>query len=118
MKQANWIPYIIISLAIIGFLSMIIVNPIGLLKSLFSLIIIGAIIFGLIHLLLNRNHTNHNEMKKYRKALKQSKRRYQNYSTAKSLRRPKTKTVRKRRRPTHLRVIEGKKSKNNNHISF
>src|SRR5690625_6582870 len=93
MKR-NEIFIVIASLALFGFIVSLFRNPMALLTSILSLVLFGAIVVFIIHL-FSRNRRSTNEMKKYKQAVKQSKERYQQTKR------------RRRRRPSHLRVIDG-----------
>jgi len=105
MNKKRLILYTLILLAILGVFSLIIRDPLVLIRSMLMLIVFATVVFLIFKFVFNQQ-TNTDEMKKYKQALKQSKRRYQNTSTKAS------KT--KRKRPTHLRVIEGNKGKRKN----
>lgn len=106
--------YAVIGLAIIGVISQLVTNTISFITSLFIMIGMGVAIFAVIYFLFIKRRTP-NETKKYQQAVKQSQSKYKTHST--DSRRPAQKpqpTQRKkksRRRPTHLRVIDGEKSK-------
>lgn len=110
--------YVIIGFAIIGLLSQLIGNTIGFLVNILIMIVFAAAVFGILYYIFyNRNTTQgSDEMSKYKKAVKQSKMKYQQSSAPKNISSTKSKnnkpTLRKnRKRPSHLRVIEGNKSK-------
>lgn len=111
--------YLIVGLSIIGLMSFTLREPSKLLTVLVTTIVVGLIIFFILNAVLKRRMygTNNDEMRKYRRAVRQSQKKYQQkYPTVyQNPSRPTTKRKHKRR-PTHLRVIEGKKSmkKNNN----
>ncbi|MGN8645456.1 SA1362 family protein [Gracilibacillus sp. HCP3S3_G5_1] len=120
--------YSLIGLAVFGFISFLITDTLGLLKFLFISLLMGAAIFGLVYFFFLRKRTP-NELRKYRKAVKQSKQKYkyqQNKSgmepgpirhtvaTKRSTRPLKT----TKKNPTHLRVIEGNKHKKKNRASL
>ncbi|SFL82664.1 hypothetical protein SAMN04487943_104183 [Gracilibacillus orientalis] len=119
--------YALIGLAVFGFISFLITDTLGLLKFLFISLLIGAAMFGLVYFFFLRRRTP-NELRKYRKAVKQSKQKYKyqqnnnrmqpspikhNVATKKSPRPLKT-----RKNHTHLRVIEGNKQKKKNRASL
>src|SRR5690625_6809914 len=106
MKR-NGIFIVIASLALFGFIVSLFRNPMALLTSILSLVLFGAIVVFIIHL-FSRNRRSTNEMKKYKQAVKQSKERYQQTKR------------RRRRRPSHLRVIEDRKSTrlNSSHVAI
>ena len=109
----------IAGLAIIGFVTMLIKNPGGLIISLLMMIGIAFLIFIVLRAVLNRRGSgagNSDEMKKYRKAVKRSNQKYNTQpkkikkrkSTAPSSRPLKS----KRKSVPYLKVIDGKKSSN------
>ncbi|KAB8128456.1 hypothetical protein F9U64_16115 [Gracilibacillus oryzae] len=117
----TWLVYGLIGLAVIGIISSMFTNPISLLMNLLIAVVTGAIIFGLVYFFFLRKRTT-NELKKYRKAVKQSKQKYKtntsryNNVTSKS---DKTNTPihkrkinnKPRKEVPHLRVIEGNNNK-------
>lgn len=115
--------YIIIVVAVIGFLSAMITDTSGLIKSILTSLLVGGLLFGAIYLLFIRKRRS-DELTKYRKAVKQSKRKYQtdpqkssanaNYKFT-TIKRSVTST---RKSAPHLRVIEGNKGKKKNRASL
>lgn len=109
---------IIVGLAIIGLVSSLVKNPGGFLVSILVMVGFAFVIFMIVRAVMNRRGTggNSDEMRKYRRAVKQSKKKY---NQPEQVQRPrssratplKTKRKRSRRRP-HLTVIDGKKSIN------
>lgn len=112
------------SMAIIGVLTMLISNPAAIFRSLFIIIGLITLLFIVRYFFLNKNSsTSNSEMKKYKQAVKQSKMKYQDPTydygkNAQKLRANHTKQKRKTKRPSHLRVIDGKKTKNNDRANF
>lgn len=113
--------YIFIGIAGIGLLSWLIKDPGKLLLTVTITIVIGFILFLIINSVLHGNTFrgnsfggNNSEMKKYRQAVKQSKQRYSKQHVNNQYKHTQRQTNkvrrRKRRRPTHLTVIHGKKS--------
>lgn len=116
-KSSQILLYIIIGLSVIGLASFLFKDPSTLLKVLVTTLIVGLIIFLIVNAVLKRRMygSNNDEMRKYRRAVKQSQKKYQQKNQPKyptTYQNPyRTQSKRKqRRRPTHLRVIEGKKS--------
>lgn len=116
--------YIVISLAIIGLTVQLITNFTGFLMSILLMLIIAFVVFLIFnHFAGNRassasGYRSSPEMRKYRQAVKRSQEKYgrQNVTIKPRQQERKSKSERKRRwrrRPTHLRVIDGKKSNNN-----
>lgn len=110
--------YVIIAFAFIGLLSQLIGNTIGFLVNILIMIVFAAAVFGILYYIFYKRNSaqSSNEMSKYKKAVKQSKMKYQQNSAPKNIPSTNSKknkpTLRKnRKRPSHLRVIEGNKSK-------
>lgn len=91
---------IVVGLAILGLVTMLLENPFSLVKMLFGILIFVGVIFLLFNFVLNKS-TSTSEMRKYKKALKQSRERYSNVNDKKT----------KRKLPSYLRVIDGNKGK-------
>ncbi|WP_163537755.1 SA1362 family protein [Gracilibacillus sp. YIM 98692] len=117
-KYISWLIYILIGLAVVGFVGNLLTDTLGLLMNLFITACIGAVIFGLFYFFLMRPRST-NELKKYRKAVKQSKQKYKHLShkqngkqTFKPNMYKKSSALKSSRRNVpHLRVIEGNKEK-------
>ncbi|SER16356.1 hypothetical protein SAMN04487944_101460 [Gracilibacillus ureilyticus] len=115
----TWLVYGLIGLAVIGFTASLFTDTIGLLKNLFIAVLTGALIFALVYFLFMRKRTT-NELKKYRKAVKQSKQKYKTNQhitpiskttkATKPIQKIKTKHKERKDIP-HLRVIEGNNNK-------
>lgn len=110
--------YFIIGLAVVGLVTSLIKNPGSFLVSILITIAIGFVIFFIITAILNRRSPGVNdEMRKYRKAAKQSNQKY-NKQKPKVKKQARTDSPlrqrRKRRHVPHLTVIEGKKTSNKN----
>lgn len=112
----------IAGLAIIGFVTMLIKNPGGLIISLLMMIGIAFLIFIVLRAVLNRRGSggfgtgNSDEMKKYRKAVKRSNQKY-NIQPKKIKKRkstgPSSRPLKSKRKSVpYLKVIDGKKSAN------
>ncbi|MBO1004284.1 tripartite tricarboxylate transporter TctB family protein [Pseudogracilibacillus auburnensis] len=111
--------YIIVGLAVIGLVSSLINNPGKFLISILVAIGVAFVIFMIFtRILHNRSPGANDEMKKYRRAAKQSNRKYtnQNEHLRKRTTKPASplKTRKKRRHVPHLTVIEGKKTNKDN----
>ncbi|MFD2208941.1 SA1362 family protein [Virgibacillus halophilus] len=112
--------YIIIGLAVIGIIAQLVTNTSGFLKSIFIMVGVAAVATIAFYFLFGRTRRSGNEMKKYRKAVKQSTRKYKKHapSTSKKASPGKLKQTQIKKRirkgPSHLRVIDGNKSKRNN----
>ncbi|WP_245729005.1 SA1362 family protein [Thalassobacillus cyri] len=117
--------YILIGLAVVGLVMKLATDAMGLLTNLLIMVGIAAVLyFVLNHFLMKRRGGSSDEMKKYKQAVKQSKRKYKGNATSskpnvKSTF-PPSPTVNKKKRKTsaaHLRVIEGAKNKKKNRAS-
>lgn len=116
MNRGKIFLYIFIFFAAFGLITQLFGNTFRFLFGLLMMVGFAIVLFALFHFLINRSAGQNNEMKKYRQAVKQSKSKYNttaskyNVKTSAAKRTP---TIRRkgRRRPTHLRVIEGNKSK-------
>ncbi|GAA5415483.1 hypothetical protein Pryu01_00507 [Paraliobacillus ryukyuensis] len=112
--------YLLIAIALLGFGSQLLTNT----QTFFStiLMILGTmvLIYGAIYFLFLRKR-NTNELKKYKKAVKQSKkRRISQSSTTRPTKQGKIKTYKHRNHKDapYLRVIDGKKSKRKDRATF
>ncbi|MHA6250995.1 SA1362 family protein [Oceanobacillus sp. CAU 1775] len=110
--------YILIGFAFIGLISQLFGNTVNFLVGILVMLFFAALLFGLLYFVMNRRNGtgNSDEMKKYKKAVKQSNMKYQQSAPIKKTvtnQKKKTKPAfrKERRRPTHLRVIEGNKDK-------
>src|SRR5699024_7397216 len=73
-KKMPIIFYVIIALAVIGLMT----NPTHLVRNIFMMLGVGVVIFALFYFIFRKPRpTENDEMKKYKQALKQSKRKYQ-----------------------------------------
>ncbi|MGE6629349.1 SA1362 family protein [Bacillus sp. NPDC077027] len=121
---------IIIALGVLGFVYILTTNPGRLFTMLLSVVIIGAVMFFLFKWIVNRNSGSEGNL--YRKAVRQSKRRYQHTKPkAKSHVKNRVTHLRsvptdhkskpvllKKKSQTQLTVIEGKKNKKKNKALF
>ena len=104
-------------LAIIGFVTMLVKNPGGLMISILVMIGMAFLIFVVLRAILNRRGPgggNSDEMKKYRKAVKRSNQKYKAQSKkvqkGKNVAQSSRPLKRKRKSVPYLKVIDGKKS--------
>ena len=113
------IVYFIIGFAVLGLITMLMKAPLNFITNIFLAIGVAFVIYFILTALVNRGKIGGSEeMRKYRRAAKQSKMKYNNSSQKVTRitqnRRPSPmKTKRRRRNVPHLTVIEGKKSTNN-----
>lgn len=113
-KRPPVLLYLITSIAAVGLLSYIFKQPGQLLKSLMVIAIIATIIILVTRTIMSNRYdaANRAEMRKYRQAVKQSKKRYKNHH--KNQNQAKQNRHRRRKKPSHLTVIEGNKNRNKN----
>lgn len=109
--------YIIMGLAVIGIISQLFTNTSSFIANLFFMIGIGVAISAAIYFIFLRKRTPSNDMKKYKQAVKQSKSKYKQQANP-NIKSPTKKHVqplqmkkKSTKRASHLRVIEGNKSK-------
>ncbi|MBP2078217.1 SA1362 family protein [Oceanobacillus polygoni] len=115
--------YLIIGLAVIGLISQLFGNTINFLTNILIMIGIGVAVFALLYyfVLNKRNPSNSDDMKKYKKAVKQSKSKYKQPSSptvAKQTKPVVTQKKKRSKRATHLKVIEGNKAKRKDRASL
>ena len=119
--------YLIVGLAVIGLFSQLFGNTKNFLLNIFVMIGVAVIIFGVFYYFISRKRGTSDETKKYKQAVKQSKQKYQqNPSPRKAEDYPRGKKTTKstainrkgKKRATHLRVIEGNKSKGKDRATF
>lgn len=115
--------YIIIGLAVIGLISQLFGNTINFLTNILIMFGIGVAVFALLYyfVLKKRTPSNSDDMKKYKKAVKQSKSKYKqtSYNAAPKQTKPVVAQKKKRtKRATHLKVIEGNKTKRKDRASL
>ncbi|GAB3052119.1 SA1362 family protein [Virgibacillus ainsalahensis] len=109
--------YVLIGLAVIGVVSQLFTNTVDFFKNIFIMLVIGAAIFTLFYFLFLKKRAPSNEMKKYKKAVKQSKAKYKQHEPANkpavnnNKQKPLQTKKKINRRASHLRVIDGNKSK-------
>ncbi|WP_062355944.1 SA1362 family protein [Bacillus kwashiorkori] len=109
-KTSSIIIYVIIGLAVIGFIFTLMENPSRLISMVVSsLIIIGIMVF-ILNTLMNSNPTSRKEQRSFIKAAKASKKKYQHKRKTTI----KGKSAIKKRDISHLTVIEGNKGKKKN----
>lgn len=119
-NKFSYVIYAIIALAIIGVVSQIFNNPVALFRSILIMIGISVVILAVFYFIFirKRSSVNNDEMKKYKQAVKQSKRKYKRHpdNLLVNSRGNKQQTLLKKknkRRMSHLRVIEGTGGKQN-----
>lgn len=107
--------YIVIGLAIIGVISSFVNSPSKFIISIFMMIGVAFVIFMIFSYFVNtKSPQSNNEMKKYRKAAKQSNAKYKNKKNVSNYNKkdnvsPLRVKGKRSKRSSHLTVIEGKK---------
>lgn len=131
MARNKWsiLFYVIIGLGVIGLFSQLFTQPGRFFTSIFTTVGIGLAIFAVIYFVFLKKKAPSNEMKKYKKAVRQSKAKYKQNNTH-FVNSSKTKLASKKQQPNlikrnrtkrsavHLRVIEGNKAKRKDRASF
>jgi len=112
--------YAIIGLAVLGLASQLFNNPLAFFRNILIMIGIAVIIFAIFYFIFIKGRANirNDEMKKYKQAVKQSKRRYNQTNinqviNNKTKRNPGQLKRKSKRRASHLRVIDGTGRKQN-----
>lgn len=128
MARNKWsiLFYVIIVFGIIGLFSQLFTQPGKFLSSIIISVIIGLAIFAVIYFVFMKNKAPSNDMKKYKKAVRQSKAKYKkdntqlaNHTKFTNQKKPDLiKRNRTKRSASHLKVIEGNKSKRKDRASF
>ncbi|WP_244520385.1 SA1362 family protein [Fictibacillus solisalsi] len=106
--------WVIIVLAVVGLVSQLFTSP----RNLFTQLLMAGLVIAVIYFIFQRFRPGENG--KYKKAVKQSKRRYSQSAAPvrKNTSSNKPAAFKKRRREHNLTVIEGKKNKKKNRASF
>ncbi|MGM8365111.1 SA1362 family protein [Virgibacillus sp. W0181] len=114
-NKFTFLVYVILGLAGIGLITQLFGNTKNFLANVFVMIGMGLAVFAVIYFIFLRKRPGSNsEMKKYRKAVKQSKTKYKMHQDKNYKKKSPIQAKQKRRmskRPSHLRVIDGKKEK-------
>ncbi|WP_246187537.1 SA1362 family protein [Ornithinibacillus caprae] len=116
MNKLSTFIYIIIGLAAIGLISQLFTNTVDFLLNILIMVGFGAAIFAVVYFLFLKKRAPSTDMKKYKQAVRQSKTKYKQNTSMnmkpsqhRSQQVPIKKKIKKR--PNHLRVIDGNKSK-------
>lgn len=124
-KGVTLFVYALIFLALFGIGYKLSSDPAGLMTNLLYILVFGAIISAAFYFMFykKRQTAPSSDTKKYKQAVKQSQQKYKkqvpsvsNAAKAKKLSQIKKKSHKKR--PSHLRVIEGQKSEKKNRALF
>ncbi|RDW19169.1 hypothetical protein CWR48_08960 [Oceanobacillus arenosus] len=123
-KTISIVTYLIIGLAVVGLVSQLFTNTANFLFTILIVIGSSAAIFAVFYFVFLRNRTPSNDMKKYKKAVRLSKAKYKadnNIRRTKVVNKKQPDLLKKKkikRTATHLRVIEGNKSKRKDRASL
>ncbi|MFS0672788.1 SA1362 family protein [Ornithinibacillus sp. 179-J 7C1 HS] len=109
----KFIIYGIVGLAVLGLIIQLFGNTTGFLLNILVSIIIGITIFGLIYFFILGGRNKSTDAKKYKQAVRQSKSKYSHTNQTPIIKQQQTNPLKKKskKRPSHLRVIDGNKSK-------
>jgi uncharacterized membrane protein YuzA (DUF378 family) len=114
-KKSTYLFYGIMILAGFGLLTQLFGNTRNFLTSILMMLGVAVVFFALFYFFINRSRGSSDEMKKYKQAVKQSKSKYEQSTPGKRTPIPSKQNAfvkrKGKRRPTHLRVIEGNKNK-------
>lgn len=117
-RLSGWL-YIILGLAVIGLVSQLFTNTAQFMKTILYVIGFSIVVFFIIRAIFFNNKARSNDMRKYKQAVRQSKLKYKHRSEQQPIPTFKrTKRNKVKRRATHLRVIDGHKSKRKNRATF
>ncbi|HLR14407.1 MAG TPA: CopD family protein [Bacillota bacterium] len=110
---------VILALAVFGFMISLATEPLQLLLSTGKMLLVAAVFFAIVYFLFFRHRQHNNTSKKYKQAVKQSQKKYGNVQDKQAFKRATHASKKKsKRNASHLRVIEGNKSKKDDHASF
>ncbi|WP_174734158.1 SA1362 family protein [Mesobacillus harenae] len=106
-------------LAAVGIVTSLIKDPSGFLKLIAGVILVGAVVYFLVNRFTKAGPKKH-EQRAFMKAAKKSKKRFQHKepSTRGTAMGSLTSIRKKKKNPSHLTVIEGKKGKKKNRATF
>ncbi|WP_164668638.1 SA1362 family protein [Virgibacillus doumboii] len=115
--------YTIIGLAVIGVIAQLFTNTASFLGNIMMMLGFGVAVFAVIYFIFLRKRAPSNDSKKYKQAVKQSKAKYKNHTSIpsnSSAKRTQPLQMKKKlnKRASHLRVIDGNKSKRKNRASL
>ncbi|WP_182199529.1 SA1362 family protein [Paraliobacillus salinarum] len=118
-KKPIWF-YLLVTLAAIGLISQLLTNTTTFFTTILTIIGSAVLIYGVIYFLFFRSK-NTTELKKYKKAVKQSKNRKKQFTAINQVKGKKnnlSKKTRDHKHAPHLRVIDGKKGKRKDRATF
>lgn len=111
----------LIVLSIFGIVSRLISDPVGVIKTLAVVALVGAVIYFLVSR-FSGTSSGKQQQRAFLKAAKRSKKRFQAKETSSSSKRSKIRSLasarNKKKDASHLTVIDGKKGKKKNRASF
>ncbi|MEN2464724.1 SA1362 family protein [Ornithinibacillus sp. JPR2-1] len=112
-SMMKYIIYGIVGLAVFGLLMQLFRNTVGFLTHLFVVAIVGLAIFGLFYYFILGGRNKSSDAKKYKQAVRQSKSKYTHHQQTPNVKHSQPASLKKKskKRPAHLRVIDGNKSK-------
>jgi len=110
--------FILIGLALLGLFTQLTGNTLRFFLNILIMVGVGATIFAVIYFVFIKNQESSNEMKKYKKAVKQSKAKYSQTTNYKNSNKKSSDLHKKKRtrRAPHLRVIDGNKEKRKDRV--
>ncbi|MGP4107296.1 SA1362 family protein [Virgibacillus sp. L01] len=121
-KKFSVFVYIIIGLAVVGVIAQLFTNTASFLTNLLMMLGFGVAVFAVIYFVFLKKRSPSHDNKKYKQAVKQSKSKYssQNEKPRPTSKRPQPIQMKKKlnKRASHLRVIDGNKSKRKNRATF
>ncbi|MFD1360678.1 SA1362 family protein [Lentibacillus salinarum] len=121
-NKGSLLVYAIIGLAIIGVITQLFSNTASFLTTVLTMLGFGVVVSALLYVFLFRKRQPTNDSQKYKQAVKQSKAKYsqQQAKPTTTSKRPSSFSLKKKsaKRTSHLRVIDGNKSKRKNRASF
>ncbi|MFC4558788.1 SA1362 family protein [Virgibacillus kekensis] len=121
-NKFTWLVYMIVGLAVVGVVVQLFTNTASFLSNLVWMLAIGAAISAAIYFIFLRKRAPSHETRKYKQAVKQSKMKYKNTNNNPSVASKRPQPIQMKRklnkRASHLRVIDGNKSKRKDRASF
>ncbi|CQR46801.1 hypothetical protein BN1058_01076 [Paraliobacillus sp. PM-2] len=121
-KHPLWF-YLLIALAVIGLASQLLTNTATFFSSILMIVGTAVLLYGVVYFFFFKRK-NTTELKKYKKAVKQSRKRKRHMTTISQVKNKQskhsnlTKKHRDHKNIPHLRVIDGKKSKRKDRATF
>ncbi|MUV39663.1 hypothetical protein JNUCC1_03547 [Lentibacillus sp. JNUCC-1] len=121
-RGVSLVVYFIIGLAAVGLITQLVGNTSRFLTQIVFMVGMGALFLGAFYFVFVRKRTNSDETKKYKQAVKQSRQKYNQEQKSNYQKAVRKQSSSKQKRPSkkrtsHLRVIEGNKSKSKKRAS-